>query len=46
MMTVQPRTHLIPHVADKGFEQVVIIVHGAIDVPSSEKNDTKYYVTR
>lgn len=45
MIQVQPRTKLITNVARKGYEEVTILVHGAINVPQVDRRNAKIYIT-
>jgi hypothetical protein len=45
MIQVQPRTKLITNVASKGFEEITILVHGAINVPQIDRRNAKVYLT-
>jgi hypothetical protein len=45
-MAAQPRSRLISNIANKGFEQITILVHGAINVPNLDDRLPNAYVTR
>ena len=45
-MAVQPRNRLLSNIANKGFEQITIFVHGAINLPNIDERLPSVYVTR
>lgn len=44
-MAAHQRTHLLSHVSNNGFEEVTLMVHGAINIPNIDERIPKVYVT-